>query len=309
MYSKLILKPIPPIIQYITEQTIIDIVDKCFDECAFSIFPYILNKLNSSQSIDITKSGDCVSLSMYIQKKLKKLNIKSYLVPATIPKKYQLPAYLEISHVALAIPINNNEIFLFDAAFYFLNPMHINLNQSKDTVKYVFSKNIYKDEIAIELPDYKSIDIVEYNLDYLTNDLILNEYQTIPKNTFFINSRYKNDPLDTWKYFLIEVINPDRAITTFFINIKKDPFITITANDKNGVCTLQGYLNIDNENIKVKLPQHNINFTKKISNLNREDINLINTFFSHYIGDIENCLITLQNLKKKLPIVKDELST
>lgn len=305
MYSELILKPIPSITQNITEQKIIDIVDKCFDECAFSIFPYILNKLNSSQAIDTTKSGDCVSLSMYIQKKLKKQNIKSYLVPATIPKKYQLPDYLEISHVALAIPINKNEIFLFDAAFYFLNPMHINLNQSKDIVKYVFSKNIYQDETAIELPDYKSIDIVEYNLDYLTDDLMLNAYQTIPKNTFFVNSRYKKDPSDTWKYFFIEVINPDRAITTFFINIKKNPFITTTITDKNGVCTLQGYLNIDNENIKVKLPQYNINFTKKITNLNKEDINLINNFFSHYIGNIETCLIHLNSLNQKLPIVKD----
>ena len=245
----------------------------------------------------------CIIINVY-SKKLKKQNIKSYLVPATIPKKYQLPDYLEISHVALAIPINNNEIFLFDAAFYFLNPMHVNLNQSKDIVKYVFSKNIYQDETAIELPDYKSIDIVKYNLDYLTDDLILNGYQTIPKNTFFINSRYKNDPSDTWKYFLIEVINPDRAITTFFINIKKNPFITTTTTDKNGVCTLEGYLTIDDQ-VKVKLPKHNINFTKKISNLTREDINLINTFFSHYIGDIENCLITLNNFKKKLPIVKD----
>ena len=108
----------------LTEDMIIDALESCYENCAFSTFPYIMHGLNSKEAIDTFSSGNCVALSIYIQEYLKnRFGVTSYLIPASIPNKYKFPGYLEISHVVLAIPKNNTEIFIADPAFYFLNPI------------------------------------------------------------------------------------------------------------------------------------------------------------------------------------------
>ena len=89
MYLNLKLKPIQNNIdQNIDEDYIISIMEKCYNECAFSTLPYMYN-LNSEQAIETYNSGDCVALSLYIKKKLLEDNFISYLIPATIPNKYK----------------------------------------------------------------------------------------------------------------------------------------------------------------------------------------------------------------------------
>ena len=251
MYFQLITKKFTNIPnQILSEDEIIEILDDCYKNCAFSIFPYLFN-VNSEQAIEKYNSGDCVALSIYIKNKLKKMNIQSYLIPATIPNKYKLEGYLEISHVALCIPLSSKKFYVVDPAFYLLNPMIVDLSVPENE-NIVYSKNIYKNEEENKLINYTTIDKIKYNLKFLDKNEVFNKYQTIPSNTYYIQSFYTDDILDSWKYFLIEIMNPDEAITTFFVNIKKTPFITTTISDDNGVLTLNDYILIEDDYIKIK---------------------------------------------------------
>uniref|UniRef100_A0A6C0EJ41 Uncharacterized protein n=1 Tax=viral metagenome TaxID=1070528 RepID=A0A6C0EJ41_9ZZZZ len=245
IYNKLLTQPfIHKIVeQDFTESIIIDSLEKCYQTCAFSTFPYIIHNYNSLQAILLTKSGNCISLSLFIKLFLKEhYNIYSYLIPCTIPKKYKHSDYLDICHVALAIPLNKNCVYIVDPAFYFLNPIIVNLSTMSCTT--VFSKSIYDREKSSDLKTYSSIDIVESCPKKIEKNTIFNKYQTIGKNTYYANSYFKNDPTDNWCYFLTEIINPDEAITSFFIHIKNNPFITTTYIDKQGVCTSEYFIKL-----------------------------------------------------------------
>lgn len=251
MYFQLITKKLRNIPnQVLSEDEVIEILDDCYKNCAFSIFPYLFH-INSEQAIEKYNSGDCVALSIYIKNRLKKINIQSYLIPATIPNKYKLEGFLEISHVALCIPLSFNKFYVVDPAFYFLNPIIIDLNNPENE-NIVYSKNIYKNEEKNMLVDYTTIDKIKYKVELLDKTVVFNKYQTIPSNTYYVHTYYTDDAMDSWKYFLIEILNPDEAITTFFINIKKTPFITTTVPDNNGILTLEDYVLIEDNNIKFK---------------------------------------------------------
>ena len=271
IYNKLLVKPFIQNIypQNISEKIIINLLENCYKNCAFSTFPYIINKQNSIQAIQSSNSGNCISLSLYIKLELQKIKITSFLIPATIPNKYKLKGYLDISHVAIAIPKDKNTIFIVDPAFYFLNPIIINLQNKTCTT--VFSKSIYDKEFNVKLNEYTTIDIIESCSRQLSKNLVLNKHQTIPNKTHYAYSYFKNDPTDSWCYYLTEIINPDEAITSFFINIKKYPFITTTFLDNNGVCSADYYIKISNHQIEIS---ENCNY-KKIILLNEIDENIL----------------------------------
>ena len=235
---------------FITENILIDAFENCYRNCAFSTFTYVFHNFNSEESVDKTNSGNCISLSIYIQKYLfNKYNIISFLIPATIPNKYKTNGFLDISHVSLAVPLDETIIYVLDPAFYFFNP--IKIDKLKMTCSTIFSKNIYKYEESENLKDYTTIDIIN-SCPYISNqDIIFNKYQTIPKYTYYVKSYFIDDIDDYWYYFLTEIINPDEAISSFFIPIKKDPFITTTILDNNGACKLHTYIKITNNSLHV----------------------------------------------------------
>ena len=73
--------------QNINQKLIIDASKYCYENFAFSTFPYIVEELSSKQSCDKLNSGNCISMSMFMKKILKeKYDIESFLIPATIPK-------------------------------------------------------------------------------------------------------------------------------------------------------------------------------------------------------------------------------
>jgi hypothetical protein len=123
---------------------------------------------------------------------------------------------------------------IIDTAFYFINP--IKVNTATKFIDAVFLKNIYKLEESNNIHDYITIDKIQPVLKKNEQDIIFNEYQTIPKGTFICECNFIIDPTDKWHYFLTEVLNPDRAISTFFINCNKNPFICSTKIDGNGIC-------------------------------------------------------------------------
>ena len=280
----------------ISEEYIINILQKCYNNCAFSILPY-MNNCNSQEAIEKYNSGDCVALCYYIKNYLKENNFISYLIPATIPDKYKMPNYLDISHVALLIPINANMYYLVDPAFYFLNPMIINLKNRNQVNPMIFSKNIYSNEYENDIIKYTTIEKIEYKLNKLESDQIFNQYQMIDKNTYYVTSNYHQDKTDTWNYYLIEVLNPDKAITTFFINIKKTPFISTTKDDNNSIIELDSFILIQNDSIKIKYGDESETILKhELTQENLDKINFklhkflngnnINQYYNEFDGKI-----------------------
>ena len=275
MYYPLKTIPIkfPYITQHITDDLLYQIITDCFTNCAFSTFPYYYEGINSKKSIKKYNCGDCVALSYYIHNRLKSENIISYLIPASIPKKYQKKGYLHLSHIALAIPSSDYEIYILDVSFYFLNPIKINVHDG--TKHTIFSKSIYTKEFSNILKDYNSIDVIHGYLSKLTTDTAFNKYQTIPNNTYKLDCNFTNDINDKWSYYIIQAINPDKAISNFFLNIKKYPFIVTTKMDENNICVAKYIVKISESGLTIK------DSNDTYYDLNDEIINILDKYFDN----------------------------
>jgi hypothetical protein len=272
--------------QNITADMIEAALQHCFQHSAFSTFPYIMYNMNSKQAMRELRCGNCVALSMYLQEVLQQqYGVRSYLIPATIPNVYKLPSLLDICHVALAIPRTKSTLFIADVAFYFLRPLEIRLHRK--TIPEVYSKEVYKYEPAQDLADYTTLKRVQSKVLTQLDRHQYNDYQSMPRNTTVCQCNYANDVDDTWSYFLREVCNPDRAISTFFINCKKTPFICSTKHDPNNVCTSDMCLKfVDNQNIQIT---YNANpsevETFHLNHLRGKNENRINKHIRHFMKD------------------------
>lgn len=260
-------------IQYPKEDLLIDILEESYKKTAFSTFPKLLYLSPSYKSYIKYNSGNCISLSYWIKLFLKlKYKIDSFLIPATIPNIYKRKGYLDISHVALAVPYGIDSFYIIDPAFYFLCPAFLNINKNIDTnTNILFSKNIYEPEYQTNLKDYKSIDIIKYNKKYYKNKYILNKYQTIPENTYSCECNYMADISDKWEYFLCEVLNPESAISSFFYAIKKEPFLVSCYIDENGILSNEYHIRIKGNNIEIT----EYNKSPKIFNINNLKENIL----------------------------------
>ena len=196
----------------------------------FSTFPYYIFEETSDNICDSMHEGNCIALSMNIKKQLQKQNIKSYIVPATVPNKYKLENMPPYAHVALAIPLSKTKVILVDQAFYFMKPLIIDLSQPKTTMSSVIpSKNVYNGKI-------ESIGVVS----------LKNKNKREPE----VHCAYSHDPQDSWKYVLTEILNPDASIGTPYLNIKQHPFTCILDNDVN----MSLYIERNDNHIRIKLP-------------------------------------------------------
>ena len=276
----------------VTEEKIINILEMAYKNTAFSTFPYFYHGFNSKEAITHTKSGNCIALSLYMQQKLKdEYGINSCLIPATIPEKYRKVGYLDISHVALLIPIDNsdsdNGFFIADPAFYFLNPIEINIKDF--TPKIVFSKNIYTPETGDNPSEYVSIDRLLVTLEFFSEDHYFNKWQTIKKGTYYVNCHEVSEPGDSWNYFLTEILNPDEAITSFFLD-HQVPFITTVVGDKNGLPGMGGYLTIKDNTITYSNNLKGAQ-TWNIDDLTPVDLDKINKdLYPFFRGNVQNYL-------------------
>lgn len=295
IYHKLITNKFKFLEQNITEDVVIEALEESFKKCAFSTFPYIMENLNSKQALKKYNSGNCIALSIFVQNYLKKQGIISYLIPATIPNKYRYGGYLEISHVALAIPKNKYQIYIADSAFYFLNP--ILLDTRTEDSQIVYSKSIYSYEGAKNLEDYTTIDKMIVGKGFLHNDTELNQWQKLEAGTYFAECHYDNDSFDKWHYYLTEIINPDEAISTIFINIrKKTPFITTCFMDKQGVCKCRYYVRLNSYTLKVEKYMDNQQ-TYILENLSDDIINNLDKKLKRFLGgNLKTYVNTIKNL-------------
>ena len=224
MYNKLVTRPFIKTIPYQTPSIHIlqEALNNCSNNIPFSTFPYIFNQTDSKKALKHLQSGNCIALSYYIKQYLKLRNIKSHLIPASIPNRYKREGYLDIAHVAVAVPSQNNIIWILDPAFYFTSPMKIELDNygiNKHTMSDIYNN---------------SIDDLDYELQLLPKQQRLNMYQQFPKHTYRVKTALSKDLQDAWYYYLREISNPDKAISSFFINLRKhEPFITITRQENN----------------------------------------------------------------------------
>ena len=277
--------------KYIDENLIEELMLKNIRECPYNTFPYIFGN-NSIQSQKKYNSGNCVAMSINLQNMLKKHNIKSYLIPATIPKMYNSSDLLYVSHVALIIFVNENKAYIVDPAFYFLKPMKIDVNNKNiHTIKW---KNIYQ---GIE-------EDLKYKLNYVDEKYTYNKYQYIPKDIYSVET-YENE-YDKWFYFLIEVINPDKAISSFHLTSKKYPFLAELDNNLN----LKLYIKFtDKENIKIKY-NNEIIYTGYVNEIPDDISNLIHTDLIYMLGKNYNNFFKLpENIDTKIYNLKDNVKS
>jgi hypothetical protein len=207
----------------VTSSLLSDVLYQCIQSSSFSTLPYFFYEMDSINAIHHTHSGNCVALSLFIQQYLQReFNIDSYLIPASIPNKFKRPGYLFISHVALAVPRSKRQVFVLDPAFYFMQPMNALLQHGGGSKQTIRTSNIYTNEL----------ETIEYMVGQTTQLVHYNHYQSIKKGIYFIQCHYLHDSHDSWQYFLTEILNPDEAVSNFFLNIIH-PFITTTIYDED----------------------------------------------------------------------------
>tara|TARA_X000001036_G_scaffold440081_1_gene494259 strand:+ start:3065 stop:3970 length:906 start_codon:yes stop_codon:yes gene_type:complete len=223
----------------------------CHRNFAFSTYPYCnknyTKKGFSKGVIKKTGTGNCIALSYGLQQRLKqKYGVKSYLIPATVPTHIEKPGYLDISHVALMIPGSQKWVFyIADPAFYFIKPIKVDFKKWKLPGTFQMS-NIYSE-------DYDNVETYFSEIGIITQDAILNKYQTVEAKTPFVRCFTKDGETGDWNYFITEITNPDEAITSFFIKVWKDkPFITKTKVVKGRVLCKKSFHQKADGNIIIK---------------------------------------------------------
>ena len=251
----------------IDEDLLKELLLKNILECPYSTFPYMSGK-NSKESQELYGCGNCVAMSINLQKLLKKHNIKSNLVPATIPKMYYMPDFLDVSHVAVLILKSDNEGYLIDPAFYFLEPMKININDGEN--RGISWQNVYRGEE----------EDLTYNIKHLTEELKYNDYQTIPENTYMVETFRTDDTSDKWRYYLTEIKNPDNAISSFNLTSKKFPFMA-TLDDNLKLKLFIKYLDIDN--LKIKYDGNEV-YTGDYDNIPDDIMETISPYLRKHFG-------------------------
>ena len=80
------------------------------------------------------------------------------------------------------------------------------------------SMDIYSDKVTVVHPTLRKHD----------TRAKLNDYQSMPKNTEYCECYYDDKSDDTWRYYLREIMNPDQAISKFFITLRDEPFFVST---------------------------------------------------------------------------------
>jgi hypothetical protein len=175
----------------------------CYENIAFSTFPYIKYKLFSSEkTLDKYNSGNCIALSTFIKRYLKaNYNVKSYIIPATVPSIFRVEGTPALCHVSLLVPITTTTYYIVDPAFYFLEPIHAKgFEQS-----LIDTMNIHN---QIHEP-------IHFKRE---NDSVLCWFK----------------PEDPWSYYTYEVLDPDESIGCHFIRQKPEPFLCKTMVLPNG---------------------------------------------------------------------------
>ena len=217
--------------QKVNEENILDAIHSCYNDRCFSTFPYLMYKITSSEcAMNQYNSGNCIALSMYVQKYLKaNYKLISYIITASVPKRYQIEGQPHICHVALLIPISRTSFYIIDCPFYFLRPLLCDLE--KNELGHIEGMNIHENK----------------------REKIFYKLQNSPRikgvlpNSVECVCYYEGDEYDTWSYYTNQTLDPDGDIGKFFIQLKPQPFLVKTHVEKNGDITKMFHLKLDED--------------------------------------------------------------
>ena len=214
--------------QPLTKGKIQDALKMCYNNIAFSTFPYIMYKIKSSlTSLERYNSGNCIALSSFLQKYLKNnYGIVSYIIPASVPKIYQIENSPEICHVALLIPISTHSFYIIDPAFYFMEPILCDLNDP--VIRGIDTMNIHSKEVLV-----------------INSQLVNANAAGLIPQTLGCKCWYETTPDDPWFYYTNEVMDPDKSIGGHFIRNKPEPFLCKTSVLPNGKIYKDYHLKMD----------------------------------------------------------------
>lgn len=208
----------------------------------FSTIPYHIYHLDSKKSGRKMNSGNCISLSMLMVDHLKKNGTYAYLIPASVPKEYQVDGLLPISHVAVCIPFTNRQFLILDMAFYFLEPLFIDLDQPNiDYIQPISSASVYTNKQRNVNVKYQGK--IKNTMQHHT--------QILDENTPMVTCYYDDADWDEWSYYITEVMNPDENIGRRFLDVKRDPFISILDKDYR----MKLYIKYNDWNPEMKVPR------------------------------------------------------
>ena len=196
-------KPIKLQKQVMNERIMKEALHTCYENIAFSTFPYIRYKLSSSEkTLEKYNSGNCIALCTFLKRFLKaNYKVKSHIIPASVPSIYRVDGTPDVCHVALLVPLTTTTYYIVDPAFYFLEP--------------IFAK------------DFETHSLDSMNIHDKIHTPI---YYQQENNS--VRCYYKKD--DPWFYYLDEVLDPDQSIGCHFIRQKPEPFLCKTTVLPNG---------------------------------------------------------------------------
>ena len=286
MYNKLLTRPFLKSAPYQipTINILHSALINCYNNVPYSTFPYIFNQVNSHKSLKYFSSGSSVAMCYNIKYYLKQNNIKSYLIPATLPDNLKYPEYLTIAHTAIAVPSHNNIIWILDPGLYLIHPIKIIIPQAshhQTTHQTTHHQTTHQTTERYNIFN-NNIELVDYFTEYVSNQQKLNKYQQLPKQTYNIIFTSKES---IWKYYLREIINPDKAITSFLINtqISRKPQIIIINRLQNSIqCELM--INITANTILIKY-YNKVIYNNKIANLSNKLIHHLSKRLNPYFNN------------------------
>jgi len=173
----------------------------CYENIAFSTFPYLSYHLSqSSHTLDKYHSGNCIALTTFLKRYLQSNHkIKSFIVPSTVPNIFRVSGTPDLCHVSLLIPKTETSFFIIDPAFFFLEPLYIDVTHPEPYL--VDTMNIHKQR----------------------HEFIVGQYDGNRCVCFF-----EETPSDTWFYETYEVLDPDESIGIHFLTHKPEPFLCKT---------------------------------------------------------------------------------
>jgi len=256
--------------QHVSKGMIIETLQLCYDNIAFSTFPYLMYKIKKSElSLQRYNSGNCIALATFLKKYLKNnYRLISYIIPASVPKIYHVKNSPELCHVALLIPITSYTFYVVDPAFYFLEPIFCDLNHSK--IQRVNTMNIHTKEVEV-----------------INTQLVNRHSDGLIPGTLGCKCWFDTDPNDEWYYFTNEVLDPDESIGSHFIRNKPEPFLCKTRVLPSGEVYKDYHLKLDEKRNLIIIKNHQEIYKGPLNKIPKKIEHEIHTklfkYFSNFI--------------------------
>lgn len=248
-----------------------------YNSICFSTFPYIIyNQEDSIQSFQNLNSGNCISFCYFIKTYLyKNYNIKSFIIPASVPSTCKVIGTPQMCHCAILVPISLDEFYIIDGALYFLEPIYCSLKN-----------NIKRNVLLSDAYNHTNFNVT-YSLQKCSKQFIDEKYeQFIPNKTICTSCFYTDNIQENWKYYLCEILNPDYNIGYSFLKNTKNPFLMKTYYEDK-IVKLKYKIKLNDKNITIyEYPYKKLIYDGPINSNNIDYMNIIKELHPYFLDYI-----------------------